>query len=125
MYTKAKKGTPFGRNLPVEAILTKHSLSGGGAVVECIQFSYLLSQSVQANLDLLRSGYFSKELKFSSKMIVHENFNLMVCVSERIPSFVSKSVRVIHFKINFKIIFYILSKSAANMTTYLQRFQNG
>ena len=93
--------------------------------MECIQFSYLLSQSVQADLDLLRSAYFSKELKFSCKMIVHENFNLMVCVSERIPSFVSKSVRVIHLKINFKIIFYILSKSAANMTTYLQRFQNG
>ena len=77
MYTKAKKGTPFGRNLPVEAILREHSLPGGGAVVECIQFSYFLSQSVQADLDLLRSGYFFKELK----MIVHENFNLMVCVS--------------------------------------------
>ena len=71
----------FGRNLPVEAILGEHSLPGGGAVVECIQFSYLLSQSVQADLDLLRSGYFFKELKFSCKMIVHENFNLMVCVS--------------------------------------------
>ena len=68
MYTKSKKGTPFGRNLPVEAILRGHSLPVGGAVVECIQFSYLRSQSVQADLDLLRSGFFSKEVKFSCKM---------------------------------------------------------
>lgn len=81
MYTKAEKGTLFGRNLPVEAILKEHSLPEGGAVVECIRFSYLLSQSVQADLDLLRRGYFSKEPKFSCKIIVHENFNLMVCVS--------------------------------------------
>ena len=81
MYTKAKKGTAFGRNLPVEAILREHSLPRGGAVVECIQFSYLLSQSAQADLDLLRNGYFFKELKFSCKMIVQEKFNLMVCVS--------------------------------------------
>ena len=83
MYTKAIKGTPFGRNLPVEATLREHSLPGGGAVVECIQFSYLLSQSVQADLDLLRNGYFFKELKFSCKMIVHENFNLDRCYCRR------------------------------------------
>ena len=81
MYTKAKKGTPFRRNLPVEAILREHSLPGGRDVVECIQFSYLLSQSVQADLDLLRSGYFFKELKFSCKMIVLEKFNLVVFVT--------------------------------------------